>query len=294
MLVLLGQAAVDYPEPTGRQQAGLVFIGTLPWAALVIATMILELMSLPLTDWVIQVETLTLLCYPVAAFVAIFRYHLFDLQLVVRRSLIYGTLTATLILVFYAIVGLGGAVLSSRTAGGSVWAVAGATLLMGLLFAPLKERVQGWIDARFFRERAALRRDLVALASRLPSHGHLPAMGRELTECLCEVLEVETATFLLADPEAEILTNLADHRVDGSAGHPLLVSFEDPGVRLLLDARHAVKRRQVQEVGSRFADRLWQVDVQLLVPVLHDDLLVGILLLGPKSSGDDYSVEELE
>ncbi len=294
VLLLLGQAALNHPEPTGRQQAGLVFIGTLPWAALVIATMVLELMALPITDWVTQVETLALLCYPVAAFVAIFRYHLFDLELVVRRSLIYGTLTAALVLVFYAVVGLGGAFLSSRTAGGSVWAVAGATLLMGLLFSPLKEKVQQWIDSHFFRERAALRRDLVALASRLPSHGHLPAMGRELVERLCEVLHVDSATFLLADPDAEILTTLAHEGPGGSDSQPVLLSLDDAGVRLLLDARRPLKPHQLRDAGSRIEQGMRRIDVQLLVPVLHDDLLVGVLLLGPKSSGEEYPLEEIE
>lgn len=297
VLLLLGSAAVRHPEARGRHQAGLVFIGTLPWAALVISAMMLELMELPLPTWAVQVETLTLLCYPVATFIAIFRYHLFDLELVVRRSLVYGTLTLLLLLVFYGAVGVGGALLSARAGGGgSVAAVAVATLIMGLLFSPLKEAVQRLIDRHFFRERAVVRSEMVQLARRLPSLGRLPSMGRVLVSQLCEVLGVRSAALLLVDPESGSFSPLARQSPSfGEDQRSLLVGPDDPAVELLKFANRPIRARQVaRQERSTLAEHVARSDVEVLVPILRQESMVGFLLLGSKESGEEYPAEEVE
>src|SRR5262249_52648917 len=149
---------------------------------------------------------------------AIFRYNLFDIELVVRRSLIYTTLSGTLILVFYAALGAGGALFSSLVRGGeSVWTVAAATLLLGLLFAPLRRALHRLIDRRFFPERLALRRRLIALAGELPALGKLPRLGQHLVARLCEIFAARGATLFLAAPETGLLSGLATIGASGGS-----------------------------------------------------------------------------
>ena len=120
-------------------------------------------------EWALVIEPIVILVYPIGVMVAIFRYQLFDLEFVVKRGLIYTCLTGAGVLIFYASIGAGGSFLSGFWPGGnkSVVLVGFATLVMGLLFAPLRRAFQRIIDNQFFPERTALREKLIRVASDL-------------------------------------------------------------------------------------------------------------------------------
>jgi diguanylate cyclase (GGDEF)-like protein len=160
LCALLASQALRHPEPRGRHQAGLVLAGALPWLLFLLGTQLLGLAGVEPPDWLQLLEPLVQLFYPAAFFAAIFRYHLFDIELVVRRSLTYTALTGISVLLFYATLGAGSALFSRWLgAGGTVWSASAASLVLGLLFAPLRRAVQGEIDRRFFPERGTLRRE---------------------------------------------------------------------------------------------------------------------------------------
>jgi diguanylate cyclase (GGDEF)-like protein len=293
--LLLGTQALRFPTPEGRHQAGLVLAGVLPWCLFVGAMALLHILGRPAPFWLLAAEPLTLLCYPVAFFAAIFRYHLFDIELVVRRSLIYTTLTGALILVFYAALGAGGALFSSLVQGpgrsGSVWAVSAATLLLGLLFAPLRRLLHRLIDRRFFPERGALRRRLIALASELPALGKLPLMGAHLVDRFREIFRARGATLFLASPETGVLSGLAASRP--LPGGPSLLPLLDPAIDFLERAAKPVPAAQVLARSPALAQALAPLAPALIVPLVHQERLIGLLVVGPKEEGA-YPAEELE
>jgi signal transduction histidine kinase len=92
---------------------------------------------------------LTLTALPVAASIAILRYRLYDIDLVINRTVVYGAVTGLLAAAFAATVVLLGTALGR----GSGWATAGATLVVAVAFRPLRHRVQDAVDRRFNRAR---------------------------------------------------------------------------------------------------------------------------------------------
>jgi diguanylate cyclase (GGDEF)-like protein len=287
--LLLASQALRSPEPRGRQQAGLVLAATIPWMLFMIASTALELAGFPLPDWTGPLETLVLLCYPVALFAAIFRYDLFDIELAVRRGLIYTLLTSSLVLVFYAALGAGGVIFSRLVEGReSVWAVSGATLLLGLLFAPLRRWLQRLIGRRFFPERYALRQRLIALAGELPALGKLPRMGQHLVERLTAIFLARSATLLTANPETGLLSVLASTL--GTMENGLLL--DDPGVENLRRAGRPLPAAQLAARSPAFAQ--YGLLDGLAVPLLSQERLIGLLILGRKEGSRAYPAEELE
>ncbi|MFP3940492.1 MAG: diguanylate cyclase [Thermoanaerobaculia bacterium] len=284
-------------EPRGRHQAGLVLAGVVPWTVYVLLLSAFEMQGREIPDGFQALEPLTFLAYPVAIFVAIYRYQLFDIELVVRRSLVYTLLTGTLILVFYAALGAGGAIFSSMVEGGrSVWFVSAVTLALGLVFAPLRRLLQGVIDRKLFPERYALRQRLVALAGELPGLGKLPLMGKHLVERLAQVFAVRSATLLLADPKTGLLVPLASTHPDADSGQTptFLVNRDDPGVEHLARAGRPLAVEQIAAREGTLGQRLRQLDAVSAVPLLVQRDLIGVLALGPKHRGDRFPGEELE
>src|SRR5262249_22379095 len=153
----------------------------------------------------------------------------FDIELVVRRSLIYTTLSGALVIIFYGALGL--SLLFSSRGKVSMWAVAAAMLLLGLLFAPLRRLVHRLIDRQFFPERHEMRQRLIALAGELPALGKLPRMGQHLVSRLAEIFRSPKVSLLIASPETGLLGVLAATGAEWrEAGQSLLVPLDDPGI----------------------------------------------------------------
>ncbi|MBV8201961.1 MAG: PDZ domain-containing protein, partial [Acidobacteria bacterium] len=238
---ILASQALRHPEPRGRHQAGLVLSATGAWLLFTLYTSILSLTGHPAPDWVAPLQTLVLLCFPVAIFAAIFRYNLFDIELAVRRGLIYTTLSGALVLVFYGVLGASwllfpaAARQDGQGAGPagwqSLWGVGIAMLLLGLLFAPLRRFTHRLIDRGFFPERNELRQRLIALAGELPALGKLPRMGRHLVSRLTEIFGARSAVLLIATPESGLLKVPAATGAGWEdAERSLLVALDDPGI----------------------------------------------------------------
>jgi hypothetical protein len=122
---------------------------------------------------------------PVAAGIAILRYRLYDVDVVVNRTVVYVTLTAILAGVYVGGVLLGQLVLSPS----SDLAIAASTLAVAALFRPLRGRVQAVVDRRFFRRRYDAQATLQAFAARLRDQVSLDAVETELRDAVANTMQ---------------------------------------------------------------------------------------------------------
>jgi len=124
---------------------------------------------------------------PIAAGIAILRYRLYDIDLLINRTLVYGLLTVTLGAVYVGSVILLQGVLSGFTGGNSL-AVAASTLAVAALFQPVRRRIQSAVDQRFYRSRYDAARTLEAFAGRLRHEVDLTHLTDELRGVVAETL----------------------------------------------------------------------------------------------------------
>ena len=102
---------------------------------------------------------------PISIAVAILRYRLYDIDIIINRALVYSLLTGALALVYFSSVVFMQLILQPLTGQQSSFAVVASTLLMAALFAPLRRRIQRFIDRRFYRRRYDARKTLSQFAS---------------------------------------------------------------------------------------------------------------------------------
>jgi hypothetical protein len=133
---------------------------------------------------------------PVSVTVAILRYRLFDVDLLISRTLVYGSLTLLLGLAYAGLVLAGQAVFSSF-AGGSNLAIAVSTLVVAALFLPARTRVQRFVDRRFYRRRYDARRTLEAFGSRLRQQVELDGLRTDLETVVRETMQPERVSLWL-------------------------------------------------------------------------------------------------
>ncbi|MCG8457595.1 MAG: diguanylate cyclase [Holophagales bacterium] len=295
--VLLAVPTFSHPDRRGRHQAGLVLGGVAPWVAYVVAMTAYGWAGANAPLWIDDLFPLVVLAFPVGVFLSIFRFHLFDIDLVVRRGFLYTALTSALVLLFYLAVGSLGMLFSKVVdeAQYSLWATAGAMFVVGLLFGTVRSFLKHTIDRFLFPEGQALRRSLVALASELPAQGTVSAMGRHLVERLGEILAVRSATLLLADPKSGLFFSVAsDQPQEDSFSPSFLLAPEDPALDRLRREARPIPAEQVAESSPALGQRLRALGAHLVAPLLVDDRLVGVLVLGSPHRQRRFSREEVE
>jgi hypothetical protein len=117
---------------------------------------------------------------PISIGIAILRYRLYDIDIIINRTLVYGSLTATLVALYF-----GGIVVLQRifvalTGQQSTLAVVASTLLIAALFNPLRRRIQSFIDRRFYRRKYDARKTLEDFSVKLRDETDLDALEDDL------------------------------------------------------------------------------------------------------------------
>jgi hypothetical protein len=138
---------------------------------------------------------------PIAAGIAILRYRLYDIDVVINRTLVYGVLTAALALVYVASIVLLQGLFRALTGETSQLAVVASTLAIAALFVPLRRRVQAFIDRRFYRRKYDIATTLQAFNVRLRNDVDLDSVADDLVEVVNETMQPTHVSLWLRPPE---------------------------------------------------------------------------------------------
>jgi hypothetical protein len=136
-----------------------------------------------------DVELLSFAGIPVAVGFAVLKYRLYDIDLLINRALVYGSLTATLALVYFGGVVTLQYLFRALTGQGSTLAVVASTLAIAALSSPLRRRIQAFIDRRFYRKKYDARKTLEAFSTKLRDGTDLDALSNDLVGVVRETMQ---------------------------------------------------------------------------------------------------------
>jgi len=126
---------------------------------------------------------------PVAIGVAVLRHQLYDIDLIINRTLVYGTLTTLLVAVYVGSIVVLQGLLRALTSQESQLAIVASTLVVAALFNPLRRRIQSFIDRRFYRKKYDARKTLEDFSAKLRDETDLEALNNELVGVVRETMQ---------------------------------------------------------------------------------------------------------
>jgi hypothetical protein len=182
-----------------RQQIKWVaYAGALGGGAALPTYTVLETVNLPWLHLAGYVPALVgILGVPTAVGIAITRYRLYDIDILINRTLVYGTLTATLVALYLVGIVVLQRVFVYLTGQQSTLAVVASTLLIAALFNPLRRSLQSFIDRRFYRRKYDARKTLERFSARLRDETDLDALSDDLVDVVRETMQPTHASLWL-------------------------------------------------------------------------------------------------
>ena len=155
----------------------------------ILAYMVSETMGIRWLGWVSSVLVMvSVVGLPVAVGIAILRYHLYNIDLIINRTLVYGSLTAVLAGLYFSSIVLLQVLFRTLTGQKSQLVVVVSTLAIAALFNPLRRRIQGFIDRSFYRRKYDAVKTLEAFSAKLREETDLDTLSGDLIEVVEETM----------------------------------------------------------------------------------------------------------
>jgi sigma-B regulation protein RsbU (phosphoserine phosphatase) len=320
-LIALLHGYYSYHDPLQKQRVRILTLGTLSGVVPFLLFRV-GMGAFTENENLLVLGMLPLLAIPVSFGYCIARYRVMQIELLVRRSLLYSFVSGAVLLLYLGlVVGLGALALQLTSPTSQLVSV-GATLAIAALLWPLRARLQAGIDRRFFRARDELGTVLQEFSREIPRLIQRDALLERVGQRLCEVLDLSTLGIYLRGGRGQETTWVLGRQMScqrdparlpvGTAPPPLppvlplqatarqLLDRREPFLieaarRQGRDGRRAISREQA-ELAERLSEQqtLVRSGISLLVPLIAQDRLIGMFALPPKPGGESYRLHELE
>jgi PAS domain S-box-containing protein len=247
----------------------------------------------PILDEVVRptMDGLLFASIPVAVGVAVLKYRLYNIDLIINRTLVYGTLTGILALVYLGSVVLLQDIFHALTGQEeqSQLAIVISTLAIAALFIPLRRRIQSFIDRRFYRRKYDARKTLEAFSAKLRDEIDLDTLCDNLLEVVRETIQPTRVSLWLRPPKRA--REHTEQAITAIEIPELEIAPDDPILAYLANASGVVEVDKL-DLDSPAVRAMKAADVKLVVPLVSQGELIGLLNLGPRLSQQEYSADD--
>ncbi len=245
-----------------------------------------------------EITYLFLMIIPLTFAFSIVKYQAMDIEVIINRSIVYTVLSGIIVLIYLLLVGMSGYFFHSVSSRAGTFIAIICTLIAAVLFAPLKQQIQTFVDKNFYRVKYNYRLAIMEFGQALGKALTPSELPDLIIEKMNDAIPVEKIALLVKDPRKEIFTLIGSRGVTGEEEKQFRLSFNDKLVATIRSQRVPFAKRgstELKQIGEIPADSVWdKTGIEIIIPVFLQDNLKGFLFLGKKRSGTRYSEEDLE
>jgi serine phosphatase RsbU (regulator of sigma subunit) len=241
--------------------------------------------------------SLLIISVPIAFGYSIFRNRLMDIDLIIKKSLIYGIITASIAGTYLLFVlGFGSMIGIMLGQSENQLLTIFAFLIIAFAFDPFKRKVQEWIDRLFYQERYNYQKALLEFSQELPRLIHMEEILKLMINRISNTMHVEKISLSICNETEGCFcsTKNIDNKYCSFRESPdgllsLMRKIKLPQSFVLLS-----EEPDSVKINEEDRDKIMNAGVVLSVPMILQDRLIGILNVGPKLSGKVYSQEDID
>lgn len=293
---MLGHTRGTVSESHVAKQANIILAGT-AWT-LVLPTGLYFLpqaffnYKLPFAEFILLVVVL----WPSTLAYAIVRHRFMNIDVIVKRGVAYAVMSGFVVAAYLVFVVGAGRLVLFLTGSESQLITIIATLAIAALFSPIKERVQSFVDRRFFPTRFTYREAVRGFIHRLVNVVDLATLQEMLLSFLSTTMKIRPVMFFWRDEQAQ---EFVQKEVKGGDSSPAIAFGEtDRVVQRLAKTQKLVDFSLLKETPDLVpVEELqpWQsVETEIALPLLSKGELVGFITLGSKTDNEAYYNEDIE
>jgi serine phosphatase RsbU (regulator of sigma subunit) len=235
-----------------------------------------------------------LLIFPIAIAIAIMRYRLWDIDVVINRTLVYGLLIIVMALLYFASIIVFQRSFQSLTGETSELAAVVSTLVIVVLFVPIRGYVQDFVDKRFYRTKYDAVKTIESFSDSLRDEVDLEFVLRRLESVIEEtVLPSQISSWLHTGVGFEVYRSEREVLEDGSGSQQraIHISLDDPLLEYFRDSPGTLNLEQL-EIEAESHEKMVASGIKMVVPLITQGELIGWLALGHRLSGQKYSSDD--
>ncbi|HTY37328.1 MAG TPA: SpoIIE family protein phosphatase [Bacteroidota bacterium] len=284
---------------TRRKQIRPILIGVLTVILVVLYANIMRAANqfILFTTPVLLLPVLLVVVLPCTLGYSIFRYRLMDIDLVVKKSLLYAMVTGMLAGLYLLLVYLISSAMSYAVGAEESQLVnLFAFVILAFAFDPFKRRAQEWIDRFFYQERYNYQRALLEFSQELPSKMHLDEIFESIISRISTTMHVERVAVVLCDEQEGCVAasknmNTADCTF-GQEPNGLFAALRE--TRTPKSFALLATEPEYYSMDKEDKEKLARSGTVLSVPMFLQGRLIGALNVGEKLSGKVYSQEDID
>jgi len=310
---ILGVSLMTYSfatskDPLTRQKGKIVIygfiIGTFAAISTIYGSIVLKKLSI---FWVVIPVSMI----PLSFGYAIVKHNLFDVDVFIRRSISYLLVSGVVLALFFGIIGIFSVMLQSISGQSSQIAAVIATILIIMLFRPLRIRTDRYLDRIFFREKYEYQKTIRKASGVLVSIIELDLLLNQMLRTIIDAIKIERGMILLKDEDSgkflikTIFTYTDSGRPERESSYKDTENYyfteaDFPIYKHLESSRKPIQLNDIEELDAFMGDRemmlrfMHDLDIVLAIPIIYERQLTGLLGLGLKKSGAWYSNEDIE
>lgn len=242
-----------------------------------------------------EYSMLPLILVPISFAFAVLKYHIFDIEVIIKRSIVYSVLTGFIVLLYFTIIAISSSVFNELAGDVNRLTSLIAAFIIAFTLYPARIRIQKFVDRTFYRERYNFEQAVTSFTRAISESSTLEQIGKRILKEIIALIPVEEIGLLLTNAEATRIRTLAHYNMDRAVKNinALRVKKIKSDFKRPFAIREMVQNDIDFDPSLSVLLRRW--DLCLAIPLkLQADIVIGGIVLGKKLSGMKYTQHDIE